>query len=447
MSNSVILVTCVIAIAISIIVSFKWSVNMGVLAMAFAFVIGCLMQGQSVNTVFGFWPDNLIFFMIASALFFGFARENGTLDVFGSKVLWVFRRQVKLLPWVFFVLAGVLGFLGSGPSALLLLAPIGFPIALRAGIDPIVIGFSIAMGYNCGTMNPWTGSGVVLYGLVEANGMDTATAITTYLMTYSTFLISQVICMAAVIVYYMVFRHKHAAKGAGKGRPLEILTEKPADYTPVQKKTFVLIVISFLLMVIPSIWNTLAPADSVVFKNFVALCKPQAILVIFALFATLLKLGDAKKVISRVPVGTILMIAGVSFLMSIAKEAGMIEVISAAFGSGIPKILVAPLFCILGGVLSLFASGTSVVLPLLFPMVPALAAATGLNPVALYAAAQIGALITPFSPFSSAGAQLIALAPNSISESLVRRQFVVALVTLLFCALLTLLGICNIFRI
>ena len=87
------------------------------------------------------------------------------------------------------------------------------------------------------------------------------------------------------------------------------------------------------------------------------------------------------------------------------------------------------------------------VLPLLFPMVPALAAATGLNPVALYAAAQIGALITPFSPFSSAGAQLIALAPNSISESLVRRQFVVALVTLLFCALLTLLGICNIFRI
>ena len=183
MSNSVILVTCVIAIAISIIVSFKWSVNMGVLAMAFAFVIGCLMQGQSVNTVFGFWPDNLIFFMIASALFFGFARENGTLDVFGSKVLWVFRRQVKLLPWVFFVLAGVLGFLGSGPSALLLLAPIGFPIALRAGIDPIVIGFSIAMGYNCGTMNPWTGSGVVLYGLVEANGMDTATAITTYLMT------------------------------------------------------------------------------------------------------------------------------------------------------------------------------------------------------------------------------------------------------------------------
>ena len=45
----------------------------------------------------------------------------------------------------------------------------------------------------------------------------------------------------------------------------------------------------------------------------------------------------------------------------LAKEAGMIEVISAAFGSGIPKILVAPLFCILGGVLSLFASGTSVV--------------------------------------------------------------------------------------
>ena len=93
MSNTAILVICLVAIVVAIAVSFKWNVNMGIMAMAFAFIIGCLMQGQKVNAVFGFWPDNIIFFMIASALFYGFARENGTLDIFGGKVLWVFRRR------------------------------------------------------------------------------------------------------------------------------------------------------------------------------------------------------------------------------------------------------------------------------------------------------------------------------------------------------------------
>ena len=101
MSNSAILITCLIAIAVAIGASFKWKLNMGILSMAFAFVIGCLMQGQTASTVFGFWPDNLIFFMIASALFYGFARENGTLTAFGSKILWRFRKNVKIFLWVF----------------------------------------------------------------------------------------------------------------------------------------------------------------------------------------------------------------------------------------------------------------------------------------------------------------------------------------------------------
>ena len=81
-------------------------------------------------------------------------------------------------------------------------------------------------------------------------------------------------------------------------------------------------------------------------------------------------------------------------------------------------------------------------------MVPALATATGLNVVALYTAAQIGALSTPISPFSTAGAQFVGLAPDDkLADSLVKQQFVLAIVMMVLTSIAALLGLCNIFRI
>ena len=146
---------------------------------------------------------------------------------------------------------------------------------------------------------------------------------------------------------------------------------------------------------------------------------------------------------------TILTIAGVCFLMEIAKKNVLLDTVVAIFQGGtIPTFLIAPVFCFIAAFLSIFASGTSVVLPLLFPMVPALVAATGVNSVALYAAAQIGALATPISPFSTAGAQFVGLAPNDeLSDKLVKQQFVLALVMMVLTSIAALFGLCNIFKI
>lgn len=128
MSNTAILWTCLIAIVICIVVSFKWEINIGIMAMSYAFLIGCLGQEQTAVKVCDYWPDNLTFLMIASALLYGFARENGTLTVFGSKVLWKFRKHIKLIPWVMFFVAAVMGFLDAGPGTIVLIFPIDFAI-------------------------------------------------------------------------------------------------------------------------------------------------------------------------------------------------------------------------------------------------------------------------------------------------------------------------------
>lgn len=449
MSDTTILLACLIAIVVAIVVSFKWSVNMGILAMAFAFIIGCLMQGLSASNVFGFWPDNLIFFLIASALFYGFARENGTLQVFGNKILYRFRSKIIILPWVFFVISFVMGLLGAGPGTIVLLAPIGYSVAAQVGMDPLLMVFAIDSGYNCGTQNPWTGTGVVMYGLVETNlAGDSGAAFQTYLMSYVLFVLNKIIMLALFYIFFVVIKKKlNKGHALSNVQQIDFMKSEPENYTPVQRKTFILIIVSFLLLVIPNIIDTLGHVDNAAFGMFVQLCKPQAVLVIFALIACIMKLADAKKVINKLPMSTILIIAGVAFLMAIAKEAGLMELVTGLFSDHIPAFVAPAMFCLLAAFLSIFSSGTSVVLPLMFPMVPALAVATGLNPVAFYAAAQIGALATPISPFSTAGAQFVGLAPNELSDSLIRRQFVTAMVMMVLSTLLCLTGFCNILKV
>ena len=59
--------------------------------------------------------------------------------------------------------------------------------------------------------------------------------------------------------------------------------------------------------------------------------------------------------------------------------------------------------------------------------------------------AQIGALTTPFSPFSTAGSLLVGLAPEEDKTFLFRTQFVLALIFLVAGFVLVGLGYCNLF--
>lgn len=447
MSESTILLLCLAAIIIAIAICFKTGINLGLIAMSFAFLIGCLFMGEKAAAIFGFWPDSLIFFLLASAMFYGFARENGTLTLLGTKLLYKFRKSIGALPFVFAFIAFILGLLGAGPGTIVLLAPLGFSVCAQVGIDPLMMVFAIDTGYNCGTQNPWTGSGVVLYGLVEESGVAADVAIHTYMLSYATFLINKVLFL---VLFYLVFRFlkKKVSSGVQKVQNLEILEKMPEPFSPVQKKTMVLILVSFFLLVIPNILNTFVKIDSVLFKNLVKLCKPQAILIIFALIASMMNLASPKKVLQKLPMGTVFTIAGVCFLMELAKKVGLLESVVAVFdGGNIPAFLIAPVFCLIAAFLSIFASGTSVVLPLLFPMIPALAAATGVNVVALYAAAQIGALATPISPFSTAGAQFVGLAPDDqLADKLIKQQFALAIVMMIATSVAALFGLCGIFK-
>jgi di/tricarboxylate transporter len=73
--------------------------------------------------------------------------------------------------------------------------------------------------------------------------------------------------------------------------------------------------------------------------------------------------------------------------------------------------------CIIGAIMSLFASTLGVVTPALFPIVPAIAAATGSSPMLLFVCIIVGAQSSAISPFSSGGSLILGSAPQQADKT------------------------------
>lgn len=189
----------------------------------------------------------------------------------------------------------------------------------------------------------------------------------------------------------------------------------------------VILIIAFLLMVVPEILASWLQIP--VLKTLSGICKPQSVMIMGAVVCALLKLAPEKEVIERVPINTIVMIVGVYMLIKVAAAAGLVEFIAAVLTSEIPRWMVPGMVVLFAAFLSFFSSSTSTVMPLMYPMVPQLAAVLGMNPIMLYSCVFFGGLATSSSPFSTGGALTIASCADAhVRERLPNKMIVCSLV-------------------
>ena len=161
--------------------------------------------------------------------------------------------------------------------------------------------------------------------------------------------------------------------------------------------------------------------------------------IVFAVIALLMKLAPQKEIVAKVPWNTILMIAGAGMLISVAVKAGTIDMLSAWISNNVPLWLVPLAFSIVGAIMSFFSSTTGVVCPALFPLIPALAVATGLNPAALFTCTVLGAQSSAISPFSSGGSLILGSCGNEEERNSLFNR-------LLFVAVPISVGICAVYN-
>ena len=87
-------------------------------------------------------------------------------------------------------------------------------------------------------------------------------------------------------------------------------------------------------------------------------------------------------------------------LINVAIKAGTIDLLAAWTGANIPTWALPIAFTAIAAIMSFFSSTLGVVCPALFPIVPQIAAATGIDPVVLFACIVIGGQSSAISPFS-----------------------------------------------
>ena len=407
---------CLAAICVSILLGWKLKLNTGIIAMAFAYLIGYFGLGLSVNDVIAFWPVNIVFYLLSIALLFNYATINGTMDALGKKLLYWMGGNAKAIPLAIALVCAIVGGLGAGASTPAIIGPFAFAMALSAGVSPVLTAVCIAFGNLLGSNNPYNGyGGVISKHLIIENGIEETTA-----MVMSRYIWLNCIFMSLLViaVFYVALRGYKARK---------VYVDKPTPFNAVQKKTAVILIMAFLLMVVPEILASWLQIP--VLKTLSGICKPQSVMIMGAVVCALLKLAPEKEVIERVPINTIIMIVGVYMLIKVAAAAGLVEFISAVLTSEIPRWMVPGMVVLFAAFLSFFSSSTSTVMPLMYPMVPQLATALGMNPIMLYSCVFFGGLATSSSPFSTGGALTIASCADAhVREMLPNKMIVCSLV-------------------
>ena len=104
----------VLALLCAILLSMWSRLNVGLLALTFAYGLGVIGAKMTLRQVMAGFPVPLFLTVLALTLLFGQAQANGTLGRIAGYAVQLARGRPGLLPLVFFVLAVSLGTIGAG---------------------------------------------------------------------------------------------------------------------------------------------------------------------------------------------------------------------------------------------------------------------------------------------------------------------------------------------
>jgi hypothetical protein len=92
-------------------------VNVGVVSLAFAWVVGVYLGGMGLNDILAGFPTQLFITLAGVTLLFSMAQVNGTLERVAERAVRLCRGNAGVIPLMFFVLALGIGTIGPGNIA------------------------------------------------------------------------------------------------------------------------------------------------------------------------------------------------------------------------------------------------------------------------------------------------------------------------------------------
>jgi di/tricarboxylate transporter len=376
----------VAALVIAVTLSCTTTVNVGVLSMAMALLVGVYLGGMSPNQVLEGFPTELLVTLVGITLLFAIAETNGTLARVTARAVRLCRGQAVLLPVMFFLLGLGIATIGAGGTpASALLAPPAMAVAARAGIPLLPMAVMAGNGALAGTLSPFAPTGIVAHGVMDRIGLGG--------VEWQTYAYNAVAHAIVGVGGFLVLGGWRLLRRPGAGT---VQAEDPQHARPLERAH----------------WFTVAGiAALIVSVAGLGVNVGMAALVIAATL-TLLGTADEPKAIRAMPWAVILMVTGVTVLIAILQETGGMDLFTAGLARVSTPDTIAPVVAFGTGVVSVYSSTSGVVLPAFLPMVPDLAQRLGgLEPLPIAWSMNIGASLVDLSSLSTVGALFLAGAP------------------------------------
>ncbi len=410
----------ILALVVIFVLATTLSVNMGALAFAGAFLVGTLAGGLDADGIFAGFPGDIFVVLVGVTYLFAIARANGTTDWLVAAAVRLVGGRIALIPWVMFVITGVLTAIGAvSPAACAIVAPIALGFAAQYKISPLLMGAMVVHGAQGGGFSPISVYGSIVNGIVDRNHLDGSPV---FLFLASLAMNTAIAAVVFVVLGGTKLSRAHArervpvrtgaaGEGDGDGVP-DQPADDPAPLPHEQRIPLDAPKIATLLGLVALVVSTL------VFDLDVGLTA-----ITIAVLLSVCWPSSTRTAVAEITWPTVLLICGVLTYVAVLQEMGTIDYVGNAVTEvGVP-LLAALLLCYIGGIVSAFASSVGLMGALIPLAVPFLAEGT-VAPVGMIAALAISATMVDVSPFSTNGALVLANAKDVDRDRFFRQLLV-----------------------
>jgi len=372
------------ALALAVILSCTSRLNVGLLAIALAWVIGVYVGGLPLRDVTAGFPIDLFLTLSGVTLLFSQAHVNGTLDIVAHNAVRLCRGRVGFVPIMYFALGAAIASAGPGNIATTgLLAPVAMATAVRMRISPFLMAIMVGNGCNSGSLSPLAPTGLIVTGLMNRIGLP-GFEMQTWLYNL----------LAHAIVGFAGYFIFGGLKLLMRSERVEMEDEPRQTLDRHQITTLGMILVLILGVVF--------------FKFNIGMAAFAA-----AVLLALVRAADDGEAIKRMPWSTIVMVCGVTVLIGLLEKTGGMKIFTDLLSSIATQATVVPELAVIIGVVSAYSSTSGVVLPAFLPTVPGLVENLGLtNALGIASTMNVAGHLVDVSPLSTIGALCIAGIPS-----------------------------------
>ena len=384
-----------VALLVAIAISMASKLNVGVLAMALAWLIGTYVAGFRVEQVAAGFPASLFLTLTGVTLLFALAESNGTLERLAHRAVGLARGKTRLIPILLFVIAFLLSSMGPGSiTTVALLIPISMAVGNRAGVTKFLTALAVANGANAGNMSPISSIGIIANTKMAEAGLGGHEA-----KVWIANFVAHVVVMAGAYVLFGGWKLPARAPQSGD----------PAVERFDQKHWLTIAVIGAWI------------AGVVGFQLSVGLAAFLAASVL-----VLIRVADESLAMKRVPWGVIVMVCGVTVLIAVLEKTGGMELFTSMLARLASPASLNGVVAFVTGLISSWSSTAGVVLPAFLPTAPGLVEKVGGgDPLAVALSINVGAAMVDVSPLSTLGALCVAAVSEPAEARTLFRQLLI----------------------